>query len=349
VSRALAALLLALAAPSIGAEKAEVRRGNLTLSVKVTGTVAPEGLLRLKSPIEGRVENVKASSFTWHQAGEPLAALAHKELAAMLDAKGAVDQQVLEERWKNVYRPVSVYCPEDCYVLKVFTHAHAWVKPQSVLFDAARRLKMIGRVGPLEAAAIRNGMALTYWRTGDAARKMKRTLTNYTLDLADEAGGQGGTFTFTLDAETGFAPGTAWEGLIVPQRLDDVLVVPTAALIHAEGNFYLPVRVSVGMTTAEFTQITGGAEERRDVLVLDDAALKGAPRHKLEDAPPIFVETPKTPPPPLPEEPAPTEAPAPAPKRAPRPARRPAPPPKPKPVEKPIDIDDAAKDEPDGE
>src|SRR3569832_72772 len=56
-------------------------------------------------------------------------------------------------------------------------------------------------------------------------------------------------------------------------------MVPTAALISHDGMTYLPVRVSTGVTGDEYTQITAGIEEKREVLVLDDAALHGAARH----------------------------------------------------------------------
>ena len=45
---------------------------------------------------------------------------------------------------------------------------------------------------------------------------------------------------------------------------------------------YLPVRVSTGITTFGLTQITAGVDEKREILVLDDAHLHGTQRHKQE-------------------------------------------------------------------
>lgn len=275
----LALLLLALGAPALGATPATVRRGDLIIRVHVTGTVVPEDVFRLKSTIEGRVEKVGASSFTWRGADQPLAMLAYKELAAMIDARGTQHQDLLEDRWSRVYRPTPVRCPDTCYVLKVYARERTWVKPQSVLFEAASKLRMVGRVRPEDAPLVRDGMTLTFWPVKDPKRRLTAKVTNFILDVQGENVNPGATFSMYMTPDRYFDPGTEWEGEIVPFQKNDVLMVPTAALITYDGATYLPVRVSTGVTGAEFTQVTAGVEEKRDVLVLDDAALHGAARH----------------------------------------------------------------------
>ena len=282
MSGRLALLLLVAAAtstPALGSTAASVRRGDLIVRVHVTGTVVPDEVFRLKSTIEGRVESVNTSSFSWRGADEPLAMLAYKELAAMIDARGTQHQDLLEDRWSRVYRPTPVRCPDTCYVLKVYAKARAWVKPQAVLFEAAGKLKMVGRVRPEDAPLIRDGMTLTFWSLKDPKRKLTGKVTSFILDVQGEKVDPGATFTMDMTPERYFDPGTQWEGEIVPFQKNDVLMVPTAALISHDGMTYLPVRVSTGVTGAEFTQITAGIEEKREVLVLDDAALRDAVRH----------------------------------------------------------------------
>src|SRR5205823_3658398 len=96
------ALLVALSVPARAASTGVVRRGSLVVNVKVEGTVVPEDVFRLKSTIEGRVESVLASSYSWRGADQPLALLAHRELAAVMDAKGTQDKDILEDRWQKV-------------------------------------------------------------------------------------------------------------------------------------------------------------------------------------------------------------------------------------------------------
>lgn len=277
---ALAAVLLAL--PASAATVGAVKRGELVVRVRVTGTVVPEDVFRLKSTIDGRVESVNTSSFTWKGADEPLAMLAHKELAAMIDAKGVVGQELLEDRWQRVYRPTPVRCPDTCYVLKVYARARSWVKPQAVMFEAARKLKMVGRVRPEDAPLIRDGMDLVFWPVKDPKRRLTGRVARFVLDVQGRNVDPGGSFALYMTPDRYFDPGTEWEGEIVPMKKADVLIVPTSALIRHDGAAYLPVRVSTGITTADVTQITAGAEEKRDFLILEDAELKGAPRHKQD-------------------------------------------------------------------
>src|SRR3569832_56257 len=138
---------------------------------------------------------------------------------------------------------------------------------------------MVGRVRPEDAPLIRDGMTLTFWSLKDPKKKLTGKVTNFILDVQGEKVEPGATFTMEMSPERYFDPGTEWEGEIVPFQKNDVLMVPTAALISHDGMTYLPVRVSTGVTGDESTQLTAGREETREVLVLDVAALHGATRH----------------------------------------------------------------------
>lgn len=269
-----------LAAHATAATSAKVKRGDMVVKVKVTGTVVPDDIFRIKSTIEGRVESVLTSTFTWRGADQPLAFLAHKELAAMLDSKGSQNVNILEDRWQRVYRPTAARCPDTCFILKSFLKPKTWVKPESVMFEAASTLKLVARVRPEDAHWIRDGQDLTFWPVDNPKRILKGRVTRFLLDIQGQKVTPGATFTLIMSPDRYFDPGTEWEGQIIPLSKKDVLYVPTDALIQEGGNVYLPVRVSTGITTQGLTQISAGAEERRDVLVLDDAQLFGVERHK---------------------------------------------------------------------
>jgi multidrug efflux pump subunit AcrA (membrane-fusion protein) len=275
-----ALLLLAFAAPALGASTGQVRRGELVIRVKITGTVVPQDVFRLKSAIDGRVEAVNTSSFTWRGADGQLAMLAHKELAAIIDAKGTQDQELVEDRWQKVYRPTPVRCPDTCFVLRVYARARTWVKPQAVLFEAARKLALVARVRPEDVPLIHDGMDLTFWALNNPKKKLTGRVTRFVLDIQGENRDPGGTFTLYMSPDRYFEPGTDWEGEIIAGHKNDVLTVPTGALIRNGDALYLPVRVSTGVTTSEFTQITAGAEEKREFLILEDEKLPSAERYK---------------------------------------------------------------------
>lgn len=280
--RALLAAFLLLSVSANAATPLKVKRGDLEIRVKVTGTVIPDDIFRIKATIDGRVESVLTSTYVWRGADQPLAFLAHKELAAMLDSKGTQNVDILEDRWQRVYRPTAARCPDTCFILKNFLKAKSWVKPEQVMFEAAATLKLVGRVRPEDAAWVKDGQELKFWPVNDPKRVLKGRVTRYVLDIQGQKVEPGATFTLLMSPLRYFDPGTEWEGEIVPQAKRDVLYVPTSALIRDDSGVYLPIKVSTGLTTQSLTQITAGVEDKRDFLLLDDAQLKGAARHKQE-------------------------------------------------------------------
>lgn len=278
----LAAAALTLSVAARAQETVAVRRGTLEVKVKVTGTVVPEDIFRLKSAIDGRIEAVLASTGAWYSSSQPLSFLANKELAALVDSKGTTQREILEDRWQKVYHPIPVRCPGDCFLLKTYAKPKLWIKPRAILFEAAGRLLMVGRIRPEDAHWIKDGQELVFWAVKDPNRTYKGRVTRYVLDIQGAAVEPGGTFTLEMSPGRWFPPGTEWEGTIVPLTRRNVLIVPTGALIRKGSEVFLPVRVSTGITTQSLTEVSAGVDNGRPVLVLDDSQLRDTERHKQQ-------------------------------------------------------------------
>lgn len=277
-------LLLWLALWASAEQPLDVRRGDLTIRVRVTGTVVVTDTIRLKSAIEGRVEDILASTYAWKLAGEPLGHLANKEMAAILDSRTTTERGVVVERWREVYAPTPIRCPSDCFLLRTFVKPKEWIKPKAVLFEACR-LRLVGRVRPEDAQWVKDGQRLEFWAVEDPSRRLETRVANYVLDFQGEKVDPGGTFTMEMGPVQYLDPGTEWEGLMVPVVKKNVLLAPTEALINYAGAVYLPVRVSTGITTEALTEVTAGVSAKTQILVIDDARLKSALRHRLETDP----------------------------------------------------------------
>jgi hypothetical protein len=286
VSAAASALLLLAALPASAQREAEVHRGTLQITVHVQGTVVATDMIRLKSQIEGRVEDLDVSTYTWVEDEKPMGFIANKEMAAILDSHTTTVKGVVESRWRKMYRPAPINCPHDCFVMRVFTKNKEQLKPRALLVEAAQTLQLVGRVRPEDAAYVRDDQVLEFWPVKDPARKQKARVTRYVLDIQGERVEPGGSFAIDLSPKRYLDPGTEWEGVIVPLVKRNVLMVPTAAVIEKDGQSYVAVRVSTGITTREFTEITAGVQDKRPILVLDDSQLKAMDRHtpQLDEA-----------------------------------------------------------------
>jgi hypothetical protein len=270
------------ATPASGQQAGVVRRGSLGRVAHVTGTVLPADVFRIKSSIAGRTERVWTSTGVWVGPKQDLGFLVNKEFAALNDARESTDQNTLENRWQTVYQPTRLRCPYDCYILKAFARSKAWVKPRAVLFEAAAHLRLTGWVRPEEAHLVNDGMTLQYWSLKDPQKRFTTKIANYVGGVSGATTQAGGSFTLDMGPERFFPPGTEWEGIVVLKKKENVLIVPTDALIRFGDDVYLPVKVSTGITTPDWTELSAGAEDQRAFLDLSPAQLRQAQRHKME-------------------------------------------------------------------
>lgn len=312
---AAAALIALCGAPASAAHQpSALRKGTIEIKVRASGTVAAAGIFRLKSTIEGRVEAVIAATNTWVGPDQNIGILANKELAALLDAHGSTGNDILEERWQKLYKPTKIRCPSECFILKSYIRPKQSVKAQAILIEAAKTLLMHGHVRLEDSHWIKYGQMITFWPVDNPGRKRQAKIANYSLDAQGLRGEPGGNFTLEMTPDNFIPPGTPWEGVISPGVKKNVLFVPTEALIAQDGGLYLPVKISTGLTTEEFTEITAGAAENQPILILEDAKTLPARRHKVGlDAEALGnrleEERKKNPPPPAPPVPADTPEP----------------------------------------
>ncbi|MFH2204601.1 MAG: hypothetical protein ABIJ96_15915, partial [Elusimicrobiota bacterium] len=248
-----------------------VERGSIDLTIHTQGTVRAEKIFRMRSTIEGRVEDVFAKPRVWFPAHKELATVLSKELAAIIDAKSATPAAVMHDRWNGVYKPTPISCPFECYVLKTFARSKKWVEPGALLLEAAQKLRLIGRIPPGSGRFIDEDQILTFWDVKNPNKKLQAKVDDFILDIQGKKVQSAGTFTILLDSRNYLDPGTQWEGTIKPRAKKDVLRVPTSAIIVVDDQAYLPVRISTGITTGEYTEVTAGVASKDQFLFLEKA------------------------------------------------------------------------------
>ena len=268
-----------------------VTRGNMNVTIRTQGVVRAEDVFRLKSTIEGRVEEVYGKPMMWFSPKKNLATILNKELAAIMDSKATTPSSVMSDRWDSVYQTTPIECPDECFILRAYAQKKRWVEPGALLFEAARKLRMIGRIPPGYGRFIENGQIVTFWDVKNPRKKLQAKIEKFVLDIQGRKVESAGTFTMRMTRRIYLDPGTKWEGVIKTQAKRDILRVPTEALIIVDDQTFLPIRVSTGITTDDYTEITAGAAQNETFLYLEKAKdvqlLKHVP-------PPIVLESPDT-------------------------------------------------------
>ncbi|HAM35309.1 MAG TPA: hypothetical protein DEB40_11410 [Elusimicrobia bacterium] len=268
---------LCAAGPARGQMTYEVKSGALDEQIRVAGTVAAADIFRLKSTIESRTEQIWTTTGVWVNPGQSLGYLVNKEFSALLDSRLGAEKEP-DDRWQAVYKPVRIRCPRACFLLKSIARSKQWVKPQTVLFEAAAHLRLVADVRPEDAHLVRNGQVLEYWDKKEPDRHYQTRIARYTRVPPREDTPSPGSFAVNQTPRQFLPPGTAWEGFIVPAKKNNAVFVPTAALLRFGDEAFLPVKVSVGITTPLWTEITEGVEPRRRILVIEDAKFRDTQR-----------------------------------------------------------------------
>lgn len=267
---ALLAGLLALAAAARAQVQSRVVRGDLILYIPVRGTVEADDIARVRSPIEGRIEIVKASADAWYHPDEPLGYMASAQLAALMDSNHTTPEETLQERWKNVFPLNPLRCADDCFLLSISARPKAWAHPGEVLFRAARTLRLRGRLSAPVPEGAHASDSFYMWPVSDPRQRVRVGIERLTTKDVSAL----------LPFGANFVPGSAWEGRLEVPLARNVLKVPTSALFRYKGATYLPLKVVEGISLDHETEIRAGAREGEEILVIkpDEWAQTDAPK-----------------------------------------------------------------------
>ncbi|MFA6092238.1 MAG: hypothetical protein WCU88_01640 [Elusimicrobiota bacterium] len=304
-----AALILSLAASARAQESDAIKRGLIRDLTPTQGHVRAEGFLRFMAPSAGRVEDIIESTGIWLTKGREVATIASAERAALLDARGTVDEDTLDKRWKTTFQPVTLSAPARCFILRLNARPRQKVHAGELLAEAIQRLRLVGRVSKKISARVRAGQVIEL----DDPRAPGRIL-HATIDEPGE------TFVASLEPGVHLEPETQWTGRIILEEHPRALHVPASALIHAGEETFLPISVKTGIVEGSRVEILSGVSAATRYR----SPSPGAQAEPLP-APLPAQQEPSLPPPAA--EPAPAPKPTPLPKRAPRKAREKTPPP----------------------
>ncbi|MDI6757510.1 MAG: efflux RND transporter periplasmic adaptor subunit [Endomicrobiia bacterium] len=94
----------------------KVRRGDISIRIRLTGSVQPRNRLEIKPQVAGRIESILLVEGDRVYKGQTLAWMSSSDRAALLDvARAKGDDEV--KKWEDTYMPAPVISPLDGFII----------------------------------------------------------------------------------------------------------------------------------------------------------------------------------------------------------------------------------------
>ena len=248
----------------------------LAVRIKASGTVATEEVFRLRSAGDGRIETVDVSSGQWAPGSSTLATMADADMSALMDSRSTTPKSILKARWHPIYQAAPIECRKDCFILKVYVSPQETVKAHAVLFEAARRLVMSGRIIGDSSRFARDGQILAFWPKDHPESRRTIELSNYKAPPEEETSSAAleGVFSRAMPETNWLAPGTSWEGTIIADSFQDPLAGPGGSLVCMGEEAFFAVSIPTGkMTLGDMKDVKMRVENGKLLLGRDRSPL----------------------------------------------------------------------------
>ncbi|MBI4051029.1 MAG: hypothetical protein HY400_00835 [Elusimicrobia bacterium] len=253
--------------PLIQAETIEkVVWGPIQAFVSVSGRMEAVDPWDVDAPMDGRMESLRVLPLQWIRRTESLALLVSPEMALLLDSARTTSSEMMENRWKDIYKPKPLFPTLDGFIIRVNAEPKKNFKRGDVLFHMARYLAVTSPVGPGEEKWLREGLPATLWLKKSPLRKTQATVLKV---FKESRKGPTWVQVAVTPQSDGLSPGEAIEGKILVAEKENTLLVPKKALRFKENRAFLMLEVKPGIPGEAMVEILSGAEEGKRFLILD--------------------------------------------------------------------------------
>lgn len=248
-----------------------ISRGDVSISIRSTGSVAPENRLEIKPPIAGRAESVLVKEGERVRKSQILAWMSSTERAAVLDAarsKGTAEVT----RWEELYRATPILSPiNGTVILRSVEPGQTFSSTDSILV-LSDRLTIKAQVDETDLAQVKKGLKATVILDAYPRDPIAATVSR----IAYEATTVSNVTMYVVYVTPDVTPETMRSGMTATVKFDvaskkDVIVVPNDALrTDAAGkNSVLlftngqrtKTDVEVGLTDGKFSEVVSGLKE----------------------------------------------------------------------------------------
>lgn len=253
-----------------------IRRGSITIRVMATGAVQPQNRLLIKSPIEGRMDQVLVKEGDKVQKGQIIAWISSSERAALLDAARAKGGDEVK-KWEEFYRPTPLVAPLDGMIISRDVEPGQTFTVNDALLVMSDRLAIKAQVDETDLAGVfvNQEAEVTLDSFPDQVFKSRvdqiayeaktiNSVTSYAIDVIPKKPFE--------QMRSGMTANVTFIG----QTKNDVIVIPNEYIRYESGHPIATVKtedgpeqreIELGITDGKLTEVTSGLSEQDVVMI----------------------------------------------------------------------------------
>lgn len=241
--------------------------GSISSSVSATGTVLPYNRLEIKPQVNGRMESVLVVEGQKVRKGQILGWMSSTERAALIDAARA-QGAASTKYWEDAYKPIAVIAPINGTVIVRGIEPGQAVLTTTAILVLSDRLIVKADVDETDIGRVKEGQRVTI--SLDAYPDVR---VNGRVDLIEyESTTVNNVTMYKVNIIPDTVPGVFRSGMtanvnIIEKSKDDVLLVPTDAIVTENGRSYVWVTIKEGADPQKQVITTGMSDDQNTEVV----------------------------------------------------------------------------------
>ncbi len=256
-------------------------KGSIKVIISTTGTVLPKNRLEVKSPVNGRVEQILVQEGDKVKVGQTLAWMSSTERAALIDAARGQGDKVLQY-WQQVYKPIALISPIDGEVIVATTQPGQTVTTSDAVIVLSDHLIVRAQVDETDIGNVKLGQKATITLDAYPDTKMKATVEH----IYYESQTVNNVTIYNVDLVAKEVPDFFRSGMnasvnFIVQDKENILTIPVEAVSKDGENFVylkqanskepLKARVTLGISDDKNVEVVSGISEN-DLIVIKSKA-----------------------------------------------------------------------------
>lgn len=258
---------------TVATREYQLEKGDISITIKSTGTVQPENRLEIKPPIAGRIESVLVKEGERVRRGQVLAWMSSTERAAVLDAARAKGADEVA-KWEDLYRATPVMSPINGTLISRKVEPGQTFTSTEPILVVSDRLTVKAQVDETDLAQVKNGMSATVrldaYASSDIPAKVSRiafeatTVNNVTMYQVDVT---------PIETPAFMRSGMTASVLFQLEERKDALLIPNDAIVLEKGQSFARLKSTDTKSNSENRRpITLGVSDGKMTEVLEGLA-----------------------------------------------------------------------------